>query len=79
MRTKAWGIFCSKNEVEIMKGKLEKSGRDIFEIRPLTYMERMTYVKDPILFSNEPHIIMFHATTLQYRWFTFINRLTRVM
>ena len=79
MKTKAWGLFCNKDEVETMSAKLEKSGLDIFEVRPLTMIEKFTYVKDPILFANEPHIVMFHATTLQYRLFMFRNRLTRVM
>ena len=79
MKEKAWGIFCNKNEVETMKAKLEKFGRDIFEVRPLTVVEKLTYVKDPVLLANEPYIIMFHATTLQYRWFLFKNRLTKVM
>lgn len=79
MKEKAWGIFCSKDEIETMSMRLEKYGRDIFEVRPLTMAERIAYVKDPMLFINEPYIIMFHATTLQYRWFIFKNRLTRVM
>ena len=79
MKEKAWGIFCNKDEVETMKAKLEKSGRDVFEVRPLTIIEKLTYVKDPILFTSEPYIIMFHATTLQYRWFMFKNSLPRVM
>lgn len=79
MKERAWGIFCRRDEVETMSEKLERSGRDIFEVRPLTAVEKLAYVHDPILFANEPYIIMFHASTLQYRWFIFKNRLTRVM
>lgn len=80
MREKAWGVFCNRNEVETMSVKLKKAGLDIFEVRPLTMVERMTYLKYPTaLLYSEPCIVMFHATTLQYRWFIFKNRLTRVM
>lgn len=79
MKERAWGIFCNKDEVETLSKKLERFGRDIFEVRPLTIYERLAYVKDPVLFANEPYIIMFHASTLQYRWFVFKNNLARVM
>ena len=79
MMKKAWGILCMKNEVEDMKKALEKRDMDIFEVRPLTLEEKFNYTrKDPLLFMNEPHIVMFHATTLQYKWFLFRNELSKV-
>lgn len=78
MKVKAWGIFCTANEVVNMKEALEKKGMDIFEVRPLTTVEKITYKINPYLLINEPHIVMFHATTLQYKWFLLKNRLTKV-
>lgn len=79
MKEKAWGIFCKQDEVEVLSERLENADLDIFEVRPLTFVEKLTYVKDPGLLINEPYVIMFHATTLQYRTFIFRNNLTRVM
>ena len=78
MNKKTWGIFCKGNEIENVKEKLTKRGHDIFEVRPLTMSEKLTYIKDPILFANEPHVVMFHATTLQYKWLLFRNGYSKV-
>ena len=64
---KQWGIFTTKKQLNKTKRVVEKKGLDIFEVRELTYLEKLTYVKDPILFVNEPHIIMFNATEDEYK------------
>lgn len=70
MMKKAWGIICKENEVEDIEKALEKRNMDVFEVRPLSYMEMITYLKD-ICCRDESYIVMFHATTLQYKWFLF--------
>ena len=76
---KAWGIFCSEHEVETIKKRLEKRRLDIFEVRPLTLIEKITYVNHPNLYNCvEPYIVMFHATALEYKMFIFMNKLTKV-
>lgn len=63
---KQWGIFATKKELNKIKRKVEKNGLEIFEVRELTFAEKLTYVKDPIMFINDPHIIMFNATEEEY-------------
>ena len=63
---KQWGIFTTKKELNKIKRKIEKKGLEIFEVRELTYAEKLTYIKDPLLFINDPHIIMFNATDEEY-------------
>lgn len=75
---KQWGIFCIKEEVETIKEKLNKAELEIFEVRPLTVCEKIAYVKDPMMYINDPYIVMFRATKWQYRKFLFNNRLAKV-
>ena len=64
---KQWGIFTTKSELNKIKRKVEKNGLEIFEVRELSYVEKLTYIKDPLLFVNEPYIIMFNATEDEYK------------
>ena len=70
---KQWGIFTTKKELNKIKRKIEKNGLEIFEVRELTFIEKLTYVNDPLLFVNEPHVIMFNATDEEYN--TIIKKL----
>lgn len=63
---KQWGIFATSKEVNKMKRKVEKNGLEIFEVRELTFMEKLVHINDPILFVNDPHVIMFYATEEEY-------------
>lgn len=76
---KSWGIFAIEEEVERVKDIIEKEGLEIFEVRKLTFWERLTYCKDPILFWNNPWVIMFKASRLQYKVLIFKNRMKLVM
>lgn len=61
-----WGIFTTKGELNKMLKAVNDKGLDVFEVRALTFVEKLTYVKDAITFVNEPHIIMFKATDEEY-------------
>ena len=75
---KQWGIFCTKNEVNEIVSIVEKNGLDVFEVRPLTYVEALAYVKYPYICVNELCVVMFHATKWQYNWLIFRNKLTKI-
>ena len=79
MKIKQWGIFVMEKEVEQIKEIVENKGYEVFEVRKLTYWEKLTYCKDPLLFANDPWIIMFRATRLQYRLLIWKLKLTPVM
>ena len=76
---KSWGIFTTEKEVERVKGIIEKEGLEIFEVRKLTFWEKLTYCKDQFLFSNDPWIIMFKASRLKYKTLIIKNKLKSVM
>lgn len=57
-----WGIFVTKDELGNILEVVKNKGLDVFEVRALTFAEKLTYVKDVTTFVNEPHIIMFRAT-----------------
>lgn len=61
-----WGIFCIEKEVEQVKEMVEKKGLEVFEVRKLNFWEKLQYCKDPALYCNEPWIIMFKASKIQY-------------
>jgi len=63
---KQWGIFATSKEVNKMKRKVEKNGLEIFEVRELTFVEKLTYINDLTMFVNDPHVIMFYATEEEY-------------
>lgn len=62
-----WGIFVMKKELDKIMKVMDKRKIEVFEVRELNYMEKLTYVKDAILFVNEPHVIMFNATEREYK------------
>ena len=64
---KQWGIFATKKELNKVQKAVEKRGLEIFEVRELTFIEKLTYIKDPILLVNDPHVIMFNATENEYK------------
>ena len=64
---KQWGVFTTKNEVEHVVEVAKKQGLDIFEVRALTFIEKLQYCKDPALFVNEPWIVMFNGSEREYR------------
>ncbi len=78
MKKKCWGIFVMGNEVEQMKEIVENK-YEVFEVRKLTFTEKLTYCKDPALFASEPWIIMFRSTRLQYLMLIRKLKLTPVM
>ena len=63
---KQWGIFATKKELNKIQKSVEKAGIEIFEVRELTYVEKLMYINDVRLLINEPHIIMFNATEQEY-------------
>ena len=78
MRKKNWGIFVMEHEVEQTKEVIEQKGYEVFEVRKLTYWEKILYCKDSILVANEPWIIMFKSTSLQYNLLKWKLRLSTV-
>ena len=62
-----WGIFTTKKELEQYVQFIENKGIEIFEVRELTYIEKLMYITDPIMFIRKPHIIMFNATEEEYK------------
>lgn len=80
MKTGRWGIFVMKDELDKMVERIKnEKGIEVFEVRPLTFIEKMVYIKNnPKLFVNEPHVIMFNATKLRYKIFIIKNRLKTV-
>lgn len=78
MKKKCWGIFVMENEVERMKEIVEKK-YEVFEVRKLTFWEKLSYCKDPVLYANEPWIIMFRSTRLQYNLLIWKLKLIPVM
>lgn len=78
MKNEAWSVYCIKDDVEMVLARLKKSGLDLLEVKPLTAVEGVEQVKNPILYIDEPHVIMFHATKLQYERFLFENRRSNV-
>ena len=62
-----WEIFTTKKELKHYIKVIQKKGIEIFEVRELTYIEKLTYISDPIMFINKPHIIMFNATEEEYK------------
>lgn len=80
MKTGRWGIFVMKDELDKMMERINnEKGLEIFEVRPLTFVEKMVYLKsNTTLFINEPHVIMFNATKLRYKTFIIKNRLKTV-
>lgn len=62
-----WGIFVNKNEVDYTIEAIKERGLEVFEVRELNFMEKLTYVKDPALFVGEPWIVMFNATKREYK------------
>ena len=79
MKKKRWGIFAMEKEVEQIKEIVVKKGCEIFEVRKLNYWEKLMYCKDPLLFANEPWIIMFEGTRLQYQMLIWKLKLTAVI
>lgn len=75
---KSWGIFCMEKEVELVKDQVDKKGLEIFEVRKLNFWEKLQYCKDPMLFANEPWIIMFRASTFQYKMLFWKLKLRKV-
>lgn len=79
MKKHCWGIFVIGKEAERIKEFIEKKGYEVFEVRELTMFEKLTYCKDPFTFDNDPWIIMFRATRLQYKLLIWKLGLTPVM
>lgn len=63
---KKWGIFCMEKEVELVKEQIKNRGYEVFEVRKLNYWEKLQYCKNPVLFTNDPWIVMFNASSFQY-------------
>lgn len=78
MKQKQWGIFVMEKELERIKEEVEKK-YEVFEVRKLTFWEKCMYCKRPVLYVNEPWIIMFRATRLQYKLLVWKLKLIPVM
>ena len=63
---KQWGIFTTKKELHKIQKSVEKAGLEIFEVRELNFIEKLMYINDARLLTNEPHIVMFNATEDEY-------------
>lgn len=76
---KKWGIFTTEKELKKMLRRVELAGFEVFEVRPLSIIEKLTYVVDDAhLYINNPHIIMFRTTEKKYNRFIRILRLKRM-
>lgn len=64
---KQWGIFAMKKELDKIMKIMDKHNIEVFEVRELNFVEKLTYIKDAIMFVNDPHIIMFNATECEYK------------
>lgn len=74
-----WGIFTTEKELERMLRRVKLAGFEVFEVRPLSMIEKLTYVVDDArLYINNPHIIMFRTTEEKYNRFIRILRLKRM-
>lgn len=78
MKKKCWGIFVMEKERDRIKEEVEKK-YEVFEVRELTFWEKLQYCKDPVLYANDPWIIMFRATRLQYKLLIWKLKLIPVM
>lgn len=75
-----WGIFVTKKELSKMQRRVKRAKLDVFEVRALTFEEKMTYLgRDLRLLCGEPHVIMFNATEDEYRKFIHRYRLRTVI
>lgn len=64
---KQWGIFVTKKQLNRVLRRIRRAKLDVFEVRELTFGERMMYLRDDLsLYLGEPHIIMFNATEGEY-------------
>ena len=74
---KQWGIFTTKDALNDTIKIIVNKGLEIFEVRKLTFIEKLTYLSsnDIELFMNEPYIVMFYATKYEYnelvKWYDF--------
>lgn len=76
---KDWGIFTTKKELNRMLRRVERAGFEVFEVRPLSLIEKVTYVANDVdLYLGDPHIIMFRTTEEKYNRFIRIYNLTRM-
>jgi N-dimethylarginine dimethylaminohydrolase len=66
-RLEKWGIFASEEEVDKMVELVKERNLEVFEVRKLTFIEKLTYIKDSSLFLCDPYIIMFNATKREYK------------
>ena len=74
-----WGIFVTEKELKRMLRHVERARFEVFEVRPLSLIEKLTYVADDAhLYVNNPHIIMFRTTEEKYNRFIRIFRLSRM-
>lgn len=74
-----WGLFVTKEELDESVRLIEQAGFDIFEVRPLTFMEMLTYIGNDIRqCSKALHVIMFNATKEAYENFINNHECTRV-
>lgn len=72
-----WGIFTTEKELDKMLRRVTHAGFEVFEVRALSLMEKITYLaNDPHLYINNPHIIMFKATEKEYKRFVRRRRLS---
>ena len=67
MKKHNWGLFVTEDEVDEFRAKVEQKGYEVFEVRKLTFWEKLQYCKDAVLPGYEMWVIMFKATRLQYK------------
>lgn len=74
-----WGLFVTKDELDETMELIKQIGLEVFEVRKLTFVEKLTYVGNDLrLFLNSPHVIMFNATKEAYNNFIKCHNFTSV-
>lgn len=65
-----WGLFVTKNELNNTIRLVKREGLDVFEVRKLTFIEKLTYIGNDVrLFFGSPYVVMFNATKEEYENF----------
>lgn len=75
--TKPWGIFTLKNDVEWTVQQVKDAGLQVFEVRELTFLEKLTYCKGANM-AVDMWIVMFYATEEEYNKLVEESDLTKV-
>jgi hypothetical protein len=76
IKMEQWGIFTTEKEVEDTVQLIKDAELDVFEVRKLTFLEKLNYCKGNI--TADIWIVMFYATKEEYDLLLEQNDLTSV-